>query len=136
MSQHPEHSSPSRRDFIAVAASALAAATVAGSAGAATRVVRFQPTKDIPKAKPRAALKEGETIRIGLIGMGGPGQGQMGTGHAQAFTSLAKAGKVTKSQLREIAEKKMVDLNANDVEAAMMMIAGSARSMGLDVVEG
>jgi hypothetical protein len=49
---------------------------------------------------------------------------------------LAKAGKVTKSQLREIAEKKMVDLNANDVEAAMMMIAGSARSMGLDVVEG
>jgi large subunit ribosomal protein L11 len=49
---------------------------------------------------------------------------------------LAKAGKVTKAQVREIAEKKMVDLNANDVEAAMMMIAGSARSMGLDVVEG
>ncbi len=49
---------------------------------------------------------------------------------------LSKVGKVTKAQLREIAEKKMVDLNANDVEAAMMMIAGSARSMGLDVVEG
>jgi len=47
-----------------------------------------------------------------------------------------KAGKVTKAQLREIAEKKMVDLNANDVDAAMMMIAGSARSMGLEVVEG
>ncbi|MCZ8295297.1 MAG: 50S ribosomal protein L11 [Rhodobacteraceae bacterium] len=47
-----------------------------------------------------------------------------------------KAGKVTKAQLRDIAEKKMVDLNANDVEAAMMMIAGSARSMGLEVVEG
>jgi large subunit ribosomal protein L11 len=47
-----------------------------------------------------------------------------------------KAGKVTRAQLRDIAEKKMVDLNANDVEAAMMMIAGSARSMGLEVVEG
>ena len=46
------------------------------------------------------------------------------------------AGKVTKAQIREIAEKKMVDLNAHDVEAAMKMIAGSARSMGLEVVEG
>ena len=46
------------------------------------------------------------------------------------------AGKVTTSQIREIAEKKMVDLNANDVEAAMRMIAGYARSMGLQVVEG
>ncbi|MBM3523392.1 MAG: 50S ribosomal protein L11 [Alphaproteobacteria bacterium] len=46
------------------------------------------------------------------------------------------AGKVTTAQIREIAEKKMVDLNAHDVEAAMKMIAGSARSMGLQVVEG
>jgi large subunit ribosomal protein L11 len=45
------------------------------------------------------------------------------------------AGKVTKAQIREIAEKKMVDLNANDIDAAMKMIAGSARSMGLEVVE-
>ena len=44
-------------------------------------------------------------------------------------------GKVTKAQLREIAEAKMVDLNANDVDAAMNIIAGSARSMGLEVVE-
>jgi len=44
-------------------------------------------------------------------------------------------GKVTKAQIREIAEKKMVDLNANDIDAAMLMIAGSARSMGLEVVE-
>lgn len=48
----------------------------------------------------------------------------------------ATVGKVTTSQMREIAKNKMVDLNANDVDAAMMMIAGSARSMGLDVVEG
>lgn len=44
-----------------------------------------------------------------------------------------KVGKVTKKQLREIAETKMPDLNANDVEAAMQMIAGTARSMGITV---
>ncbi len=46
-----------------------------------------------------------------------------------------KAGTVTKTQLREIAEKKMSDLNANDVEQAMKIIAGSARSMGIKVTE-
>jgi large subunit ribosomal protein L11 len=45
------------------------------------------------------------------------------------------AGKVTMAQIREIAEKKMVDLNAHDIDAAMKMIAGSARSMGLEVKE-
>ncbi|MCG8560587.1 MAG: 50S ribosomal protein L11 [Hyphomicrobiales bacterium] len=45
------------------------------------------------------------------------------------------AGKVTQDQLREIAEAKMVDLNANSVEQAMKIIAGSARSMGLEVQE-
>ena len=44
-----------------------------------------------------------------------------------------KVGKVTKQQVREIAELKMPDLNANDVEAAMAMIAGTARSMGITV---
>jgi len=44
-------------------------------------------------------------------------------------------GQVTMAQIREIAEKKMVDLNANDVEAASSMLVGSARSMGLKVVE-
>ena len=45
----------------------------------------------------------------------------------------ATAGSVTVAQLREIAEAKMKDLNANDVEAAMQIIAGSARSMGIEV---
>ena len=44
-----------------------------------------------------------------------------------------KVGKLTQSQLREIAETKMPDLNANDVEAAMKIIAGTARSMGVEV---
>ena len=44
-----------------------------------------------------------------------------------------KVGSVTKDQLRKIAEQKMEDLNANDVDAAMQIIAGTARSMGIDV---
>ncbi len=44
-----------------------------------------------------------------------------------------KVGVVTQAQLREIAEAKMVDLNANDLKAAMLMVAGTARSMGIDV---
>ena len=45
------------------------------------------------------------------------------------------AGKVSKEQLREIAEKKMEDLNARDIEAAVSMLTGSARSMGIGVTE-
>ncbi len=44
-----------------------------------------------------------------------------------------KVGKITKAQVREIAEKKMPDLNANDVEAAMRMVEGTARQMGVVV---
>ena len=44
-----------------------------------------------------------------------------------------KVGKVTKEQIRKIAETKMVDLNANDVEQAMKIIEGTARSMGIEV---
>lgn len=50
-------------------------------------------------------------------------------------TGSQKVGSVTHRQVREIAETKMKDLNANDVEAAMAMIEGSARSMGIRVVE-
>jgi large subunit ribosomal protein L11 len=46
---------------------------------------------------------------------------------------LNPAGSVTKAQVRQIAEAKMKDLNANDVENAMLMIEGSARSMGIEV---
>ena len=45
------------------------------------------------------------------------------------------AGTVTKAQVRQIAEQKMKDLNANDIEGAMSMVAGTARSMGLQVTE-
>ena len=47
-----------------------------------------------------------------------------------------KAGTIKRSKLSEIAELKMADLNANDIEQATKIIEGSARSMGLEVVEG
>jgi large subunit ribosomal protein L11 len=45
-------------------------------------------------------------------------------------------GKIKKSAIKEIAKEKMVDMNAHDISAAESMIAGSAKSMGLEVVEG
>jgi large subunit ribosomal protein L11 len=45
-----------------------------------------------------------------------------------------QVGKITQDQLRQIAERKMKDLNANDVDAAAKIIAGTARSMGVEVV--
>ena len=51
------------------------------------------------------------------------------------LTGRETVGKVTRAQLREIAEKKMKDLNANDLDQAAKIIEGSARSMGLEIVE-
>ncbi len=48
-------------------------------------------------------------------------------------TPRIKAGKITSQQLREIAEKKLEDLNTNNIEAAMKIIAGTARSMGVEI---
>lgn len=47
-----------------------------------------------------------------------------------------KVGKISRSQLKEIAETKMADLNANDIDQAIKIIEGSANAMGLEVVEG
>ena len=53
---------------------------------------------------------------------------------AQVVGKGAAVGRVTMDQVRQIAQEKMVDLNANDLDAACRMVIGSARSMGLDVV--
>jgi large subunit ribosomal protein L11 len=69
-------------------------------------------------------LKKAANLKIGKKPASGsktPGKG-------------APAGRVTEDQLREIAEKKMVDLNCDSVEAAVQMIRGSARAMGLEIV--
>lgn len=58
-----------------------------------------------------------------------------GLGKGSQTPGRGTVGKVTMAQIREIAEKKMVDLNAHDVEAAAKMVIGSARSMGLEIVE-
>jgi|SRR3989338_5280614 len=54
-------------------------------------------------------------------------------GSANPLTT--KVGKITRAQVKEIAEKKMPDLNANDLPAAEKIIAGTARSMGVEVVD-
>jgi len=54
---------------------------------------------------------------------------------ASATPNKQKVAKITKAQVKEIAELKMPDLNASSVESAMSMIAGAARSMGIEVVD-
>ena len=54
---------------------------------------------------------------------------------ASGEPNKTKVGKVTKAQVKEIAETKMPDLNANTVEAAMRMVEGTTRSMGIEVVD-
>lgn len=58
-----------------------------------------------------------------------------GVKSGSAIPHKTKVGNVTRAQLREIAELKLNDLNANDVEGAMKIIAGTARSMGLTIVD-
>ncbi|MGQ9488376.1 MAG: 50S ribosomal protein L11 [Armatimonadota bacterium] len=57
-----------------------------------------------------------------------------GIDKGSAAPSRQKVGKITEEQLREIARTKMPDLNANDEEAAMKIVAGTARSMGIEIV--
>ena len=58
-----------------------------------------------------------------------------GVAKGSSTTGRGFAGKVTLAQCREIAEAKMKDLNANDLDGAVQMIVGSARSMGIEVAE-
>ncbi|MDD2417630.1 MAG: 50S ribosomal protein L11 [Oscillospiraceae bacterium] len=58
-----------------------------------------------------------------------------GIDKASGVPNKDKVAKITKEQVRKIAETKMPDLNAGSVEAAMRMVAGTARSMGIEVVD-
>jgi large subunit ribosomal protein L11 len=58
----------------------------------------------------------------------------LGLEHGSAEPHRDRVGKITQDQLRQIAEKKMKDLNANDIDAAAKIIAGTARSMGVEVI--
>ena len=59
----------------------------------------------------------------------------IGLDKGSAKPNKQKVGKITKEQIRKIAEQKMPDLNAASIESAMSMIAGAARSMGVEVVD-
>lgn len=59
----------------------------------------------------------------------------LGIDTASAKPNTQKVGKITRAQIREIAELKMPDLNASSIETAMSMIEGSAKSMGVEVVD-
>ena len=61
---------------------------------------------------------------------------EAGIEKGSAQPNRTKVGKVTRAQLKKIAEIKMADLNATDLDSAMRMVAGTARSMGLEVAEG
>ena len=58
----------------------------------------------------------------------------VGVERGSAVPNKNKVAKINRNQVREIAQLKMVDLNANDVEGAMRMVEGTARSMGVEVV--
>jgi len=58
-----------------------------------------------------------------------------GVDKGSAIPNREKVGKVTRKQVREIAEQKMRDLNANDIEGAMRQIEGTARNMGITITE-
>jgi large subunit ribosomal protein L11 len=60
---------------------------------------------------------------------------EAGIDKGSATPTRLKVGKVTRAQVKKIAELKMADLNASDLDSAMAMIAGTARSMGLEVVD-
>ena len=60
---------------------------------------------------------------------------EAGIEKGSATSNRTKVGKVTRAQLKKIAELKMPDLNASDLDSAMRMIAGTARSMGLEVAD-
>jgi large subunit ribosomal protein L11 len=59
-----------------------------------------------------------------------------GIAKASGQPNKEKIGKVTRSQVKEIAETKMKDLNASNLEKAMKIVEGTARSMGIEIVEG
>jgi large subunit ribosomal protein L11 len=59
----------------------------------------------------------------------------LGLDKGSPTSNREKVGKVTRAQLKKIAEIKMPDLNANDIEGAMKIVAGTARSMGVEVID-
>ena len=60
---------------------------------------------------------------------------ELGIEKGSGVPNRTKVGKITKAQIRKIAELKLPDLNTDDIDSAMAMVAGAARSMGVDVTD-
>jgi len=120
----------SRRQFLGVAAGAVAAAALPARAGAAPPEwyrSSLEPGGPSPRAAARVALKEGETIRVGVIGLSGPGMGGMGVGHCQAFTSLARQGK------EDCVIAAICDVNQTNIESALLKLEAAEAKVKPDV---
>lgn len=115
-----EASGLGRRGFLTTAAGTVVGTLAAGAALAHARPARFDPAHATPlgkqlgqpvaKGKARIQVKDGEPIRIAIIGCSGPGQGGMGAGHINAFTSINKQGK---ESIKIVALCDVNDINAN-----------------------
>lgn len=73
-----------------------------------------------------------DLLRKAALPIGG---GQAGIEKGSANPLMTKVGKISKAKITEIAERKMEDLNANDIEGAVKIIEGTARSMGIEITE-
>jgi predicted dehydrogenase len=89
---HSRPSVPSRRDFLQVAAGTLATAALASSASARATSWGMAPSQPAPKGRARVQAKDGEAVKIGVIGLGGPGGCAMGLGHCLDFARIHAKG--------------------------------------------
>lgn len=110
---NPGQTSESRRQFLQVAAGTVAAAALAGHALArpSGRVINFAPSQPATKAKARVPLKEGDVIKIAVIGLGGPGGCAMGMGHAETFAGFNTPGKNGEQPREKVHVAAICDLN-------------------------
>lgn len=120
-----EHGSQRRR-FLQTAAGTLAAAALAGCATSKPGETISAGSGPIPKGGKRVPLAPGEEIKIGVIGLSGPGMGGMGAGHCNAFTTLVKQGK---ENARIVA---ICDVNQLNIENAQNVLAKAGASQPAD----
>lgn len=118
--------SPSRRKFLATTAGAATVAALAGGAAAGVRRVPASPAQPVPRAAKRSPLKEGEPIRVGVIGLGGPNGCAMGLGHCLALTKFAEANK------EKVEVVAVCDLNQLHLEGGKSKIEKSQPGVRVD----
>ena len=126
----PSHTNESRRQFLQVAAGTMAAAALAAHAMArpmsAGGVINYQPTTPAAKAKPRAQLKDGDMVKIAVIGLGGPGGCAMGMGHVETFIDFNNKGK------EKVHVAAICDLNQMFLDRSKKIVAEKQKDLPCD----